>query len=158
MLSLLHPIQCLKNPMLVRSFTRFVKKDDCRILKDEVYNQTKTGIKYLDMVVGEGAEIQKGDIVHMHHKGRFLRTGKPMSFSSYDIGAPLSFKVGEGWVIPAWDETVLGMKTGGKRKVIATPDVAYGEKGANDIPPNSTIVYELEVVGTGMDGMKGSNF
>lgn len=68
---------------------------------------------------------QVGDIVNVHHKGRFLTGKKIPNADSYEVGSPLTFKVGLGWVIEAWDEAVLTMKEGGKRKIIATPDKAY---------------------------------
>lgn len=68
---------------------------------------------------------QVGDIVNVHHKGRFLNGKKIPNADSYIVGSPLTFKAGLGWVIEAWDEAVLTMKEGGKRKIIATPDKAY---------------------------------
>lgn len=67
--------------------------------------------------------------------GKFL-DGTPIhNGNSYEIGLPITFKIGVGMVIKAWDEAIINMKVGSKRKVLATPDKAYGEKGSSFVPP-----------------------
>ena len=113
------------------------------------------GVRYIDLEPGSGTPCKKGDVIHIHHKGRILNTGKAIPENSYEIGVPLSLRIGVGMVMPAWDEGIIGMKVGGKRKIICTPDKAFGEKGTSYIPPYSTLIYEITLVAIGMDFLKG---
>ncbi|KAK8808298.1 hypothetical protein WA171_001519 [Blastocystis sp. BT1] len=133
----------------------YVTPDECILKKDEVYMFTDTGVRYLDLAVGEGDPCKKGDVIHIHHKGRILNTGKPIPENSYEIGMPLTLRIGVGMVMPAWDEAILGMKVGGKRKIICTPDKAFGDKGTPYIPPHATLIYEISLVAIGLDYLKG---
>jgi peptidylprolyl isomerase len=103
-----------------------------------------SGIFYEILVEGEGARPAAGDTVQMYYKGMFL-DGRV--FDSSDIsGVPLEFPVGQGIVIPGFDETALDMRPGEKRLVIIPPELAYGERGAGGIiPPDSFLVFELEL-------------
>ncbi|KAH8888811.1 hypothetical protein GQ53DRAFT_826020 [Thozetella sp. PMI_491] len=100
-------------------------------------------------VLGEGVgsrETKRGDTVDVHYRGT-LTNGTKFD-ASYDRGAPLSFTAGEGQVIKGWDEGLLGMKIGEKRKLTIAPDLAYGARGVGGvIPPNATLVFETELVG-----------
>lgn len=108
--------------------------------------KTKTGLKYWDIKTGTGAEAVKGSTVSVHYTGWFTSGGKP--FDSSVGGAPLSFKIGEGRVIKGWEEGITGMKVGGKRQLRIPPDLAYGERGyPGAIPPMSTLVFDVELVG-----------
>jgi len=103
-------------------------------------------LKIEDLKIGEGVEVKSGDVVSIHYRGTFL-DGKVFD-SSYDRGQPFETKIGIGQVIKGWDEGVVGMKVGGKRKLTIPPDKAYGEQGIpGDIPPNSTLVFEVELLG-----------
>lgn len=98
-----------------------------------------------DLVIGNGIEAIQGKKVTVHYTGR-LTDGTKFD-SSVDRGTPFVFSLGAGEVITGWDEGVVGMKTGGKRKLIIPPDLAYGETGAGDvIPPNATLEFEIELI------------
>jgi FKBP-type peptidyl-prolyl cis-trans isomerase len=106
---------------------------------------TKDGLIIEDTLIGTGAEIKSGDIIEMHYLGR-LSTGEKFD-SSYDRGQPFETLIGGGRVIPGWDIGVPGMKIGGKRKLTIPPTLGYGERGIGPIPPNATLVFEVEAVG-----------
>jgi FKBP-type peptidyl-prolyl cis-trans isomerase FkpA len=106
---------------------------------------TKSGLKYTDLKVGDGAEAKKGDTVEVHYTGT-LTDGKKFD-SSVDRGKPFEFPLGAGRVIKGWDEGVAGMKIGGKRKLTIPPELGYGARGAgNVIPPNATLIFEVELL------------
>jgi FKBP-type peptidyl-prolyl cis-trans isomerase len=103
-------------------------------------------LKMEDLVVGTGAEAKKGNTVSVHYTG-WLTDGKKFD-SSKDHGQPFSFALGGGQVIQGWDEGVAGMKVGGKRKLTIPPEKGYGKQGfPGAIPPNSTLVFEVELLG-----------
>jgi peptidylprolyl isomerase len=103
------------------------------------------GLKYIDIVAGTGAKPKKGDSITVHYTG-WLSTGKKFD-SSRDRGTPATFKIGTGAVIPGWDEAVITMKVGGKRKLILPPALGYGAAGQPPvIPANSTLVFVVELL------------
>jgi FKBP-type peptidyl-prolyl cis-trans isomerase len=105
-----------------------------------------SGLWYTDVTAGQGAEAEPGRTVHVHYTG-WLPNGKKFD-SSRDRGEPFAFTLGAGQVITGWDEGVKGMKVGGRRKLVLPPSMAYGEAGAPpDIPPGSTLVFDVEVLG-----------
>ena len=98
-----------------------------------------------DLVVGTGATAAVGDTVTVHYVGMFTNGTK--FDSSYDRGAPLPpFRLGAGQVIPGFDQGVTGMKVGGKRCLTIPPSLAYGSAGRGQIPPNTTLVFEVELL------------
>lgn len=102
-------------------------------------------LKIDDVQVGTGAEATAGKAVVVHYTG-WLENGNKFD-SSLDRGQPFRFTLGQGQVIPGWDQGVAGMKTGGKRKLTIPPDLAYGERGVpGAIPPNSVLVFEVELL------------
>ena len=107
---------------------------------------TSSGLVIEDLVVGDGAEAAKGNRVTVHYTG-WLTNGSKFD-SSVDRNDPFDFPLGRGHVIPGWDEGVAGMKVGGKRKLTIPPHLGYGAYGAGGvIPPNATLVFEVELLG-----------
>jgi FKBP-type peptidyl-prolyl cis-trans isomerase len=101
-----------------------------------------------DLQVGTGAEAVSGKRVSVHYTG-WLTNGKKFD-SSLDRGQPFQFRLGAGEVIQGWDKGVAGMKVGGKRKLTIPPELGYGARGAGGvIPPNATLVFEVELLGVG---------
>jgi FKBP-type peptidyl-prolyl cis-trans isomerase len=106
---------------------------------------TPSGLKYVDLKVGAGAEAKAGNTVEVHYTG-WLEDGTKFD-SSLDRKQPLRFKLGAGQVIKGWDEGVAGMKVGGKRKLIIPAALGYGRMGAGSvIPPNANLVTEVELL------------
>ena len=97
-----------------------------------------------DILVGTGAEVAEGDAVVVHYVGT-LQNGQEFD-SSKKRGVPFEFTVGEGRVIRGWEEGLVGMKVGGQRILVIPPDMAYGEAGVGPIPPNSTLVFAIELL------------
>ncbi|MET0516833.1 MAG: FKBP-type peptidyl-prolyl cis-trans isomerase [Nitrospiraceae bacterium] len=107
---------------------------------------TDSGLKYVDVTVGDGREAVVGDTATVHYTG-WLVDGKKFD-SSLDRSEPFSFRVGSGQVIKGWDEGVAGMKVGGKRKLTIPPQLGYGTRGAGGvIPPNATLIFDVELLG-----------
>ena len=105
---------------------------------------TASGLSITELEVGDGAVAGPGQTVVVNYRGT-LENGKEFD-SSYGRG-PFSFPLGAGRVIKGWDEGVAGMKVGGKRLLVIPPDLAYGTRGAGGvIPPNATLVFEVELL------------
>ena len=100
-----------------------------------------------ELTVGNGATAAAGQSVSVHYTG-WLTDGTKFD-SSKDRGDPFEFPLGAGHVIRGWDEGVQGMKVGGSRKLTIPADLGYGARGAGGvIPPNATLVFEVELLGT----------
>jgi FKBP-type peptidyl-prolyl cis-trans isomerase len=97
-----------------------------------------------DIVVGTGATAASGNTVTVNYIGTFTNGTK--FDSSYDRGVPYTFRLGAGQVIAGFDQGVTGMKVGGKRRLTIPPSLAYGSQGSGVIPPNTTIVFEVELL------------
>ena len=105
-------------------------------------------LEIIDQVVGTGAEAVAGQRVSVHYTGT-LTNGQKFD-SSRDRGKPFQFHLGRGEVIKGWDQGVAGMKVGGSRKLTIPPELAYGARGFPPvIPPNSTLVFDVELVAVG---------
>jgi FKBP-type peptidyl-prolyl cis-trans isomerase len=107
---------------------------------------TLSGLKYIDLVEGKGANPKPGQIVIVHYTG-WLENGTKVD-SSFDRGQPYSFPIDRAQVIRGWDEGILSMKIGGKRKLFIPANLAYGVRGRPPvIPSNAPLVFEVELVG-----------
>lgn len=105
-----------------------------------------SGLQYEDQQVGTGDSPEKGSTVVVHYTG-WLQENNEKFDSSVDRGEPFSFPIGLGYVIKGWDEGVLTMKVGGKRRLIIPANLGYGESGAGaSIPPNATLVFDVELL------------
>ena len=106
---------------------------------------TPSGLKYTTLKAGKGATPKQGQTVFVHYTGT-LTNGKKFD-SSRDRGEPFSFKLGEGRVIPGWDEALSTMKIGDRRKLTIPPKLGYGATGAGEvIPPNATLIFDVELL------------
>ncbi len=110
--------------------------------------QTPSGLGIEEIISGEGKVAEAGQRVTVHYTGR-LTDGSKFD-SSKDRNDPFEFWLGKGQVIRGWDEGVQGMKVGGTRKLTIPPQLGYGARGAGGvIPPNATLVFEVELLGIG---------
>jgi peptidylprolyl isomerase len=106
---------------------------------------TTSGLQFIELAPGSGELAQAGDLVSVHYRGT-LADGTEFD-SSYSRGQPIEFVLGQGQVIPGWDEGIAMLRTGGKARLIIPPDLAYGASGAGGvIPPNATLTFEVELV------------
>jgi len=111
---------------------------------------TPSGLQYEDTVSGQGKEAKSGQDVSVHYTGWLYKDGvKGAKFdSSKDRGEPFEFELDGGMVIRGWDEGVQGMKIGGTRVLVIPPQLGYGARGAGGvIPPNATLMFEVELLG-----------
>ena len=110
-------------------------------------------LQRIDAVVGTGTEATPGTLVSVHYTGWLYDEKAPQQRgkkfdSSVDRGEPFNFKLGAGQVIRGWDEGVAGMKVGGKRTLLIPAWLGYGSSGAGGvIPPNASLVFEVELLG-----------
>ncbi|HLX11402.1 MAG TPA: FKBP-type peptidyl-prolyl cis-trans isomerase [Bacteroidota bacterium] len=106
---------------------------------------TGSGLSYIDMVEGTGASPQPGNSVTVDYTGYFLDGS--IFDSSVKAGRPYTFSIGRHRVIAGWDEGIMTMKIGGKRKLIVPPELGYGSQGyPGAIPPNSTLVFDVTLI------------
>lgn len=101
-------------------------------------------LKIEDSQIGQGQEVKKGDTVQVHYLGTLTNNEK--FDSSYDRNQPFEFQVGAGQVIEGWDQGLLGMRIGGKRKLTIPPALGYGNQPVGSIPANSTLIFEIELI------------
>jgi len=107
---------------------------------------TVAGLEVYDVVVGTGTEAVVGKTVTAHYVGTLVNGTK--FDSSLDRGQPFSFALGQGQVIRGWDLGIQGMKIGGKRRLVISPELGYGAQAVGGvIPANSTLVFEVELLG-----------
>lgn len=100
--------------------------------------------KIEDLKVGKGKEVVSGDYITIHYFGT-LENGHKFD-SSYDRGEPFKTRIGVGEVIDGWEMGIPGLKVGGKRKLTIPAALAYGDREIGDIPPNSTLIFEVELL------------
>jgi peptidylprolyl isomerase len=103
-------------------------------------------LQVIDIVEGEGAEARAGDHVLVHYVGVAYSTGEEFD-ASYNRGTPLDFPLGAGRVIQGWDQGVVGMKVGGRRRLVIPPQLGYGDRGAGGvIKPGETLIFVVDLV------------
>jgi FKBP-type peptidyl-prolyl cis-trans isomerase FkpA len=108
--------------------------------------KTPSGLVYWDIRVGNGEVAKEGSRVRVHYTG-WLTNGKKFD-SSLDAGRPFDFTIGNGEVIPGWEEGIAGMRVGGKRQLRIPPKLGYGAEGSPpDIPPNATLIFDVQLLG-----------
>ena len=115
------------------------------------FTTTASGLQFEDTVVGTGPEAARGNNVTVHYTGWLYVDGaQGAKFdSSKDRDEPFIFPLGAGMVIRGWDEGVQGMKVGGTRVLLIPASLGYGARGAGGvIPPNATLMFEVELLGT----------
>ena len=105
---------------------------------------TASGLQYWDLTAGSGDTAVPGKRVTVNYTG-WLEDGTKFD-SSLDRNQPLTFGLGVGQVIKGWDEGVAGMKVGGKRQLKIPPQLGYGSRGTGPIPPNSTLIFDVELL------------
>jgi len=107
--------------------------------------RTPSGLEIREVERGFGDAARAGHTVSVHYSG-YLQDGTKFD-SSLDRGQPFTFPLGAGKVIRGWDEGLVGMKVGGRRKLTIPPDLGYGSRGAGRlIPPNATLVFDVELL------------
>ena len=112
----------------------------------ETWITTGSGLKYHDVVVGNGPQPKPGDFIQVNYTGKFL-DGKVFDSSLNPGRSPFELHLGRGEVIPGWDEGLATMHVGGKRKLLIPPSLAYGAAGAGGvIPPNATLTFDVELL------------
>lgn len=117
--------------------------DEQQTIMEETKNVTE--LKIEDLQVGEGQEAVAGDMVSVHYTG-WLTDGTKFD-SSVDRGTPFEFDLGAGMVIAGWDQGVVGMKVGGKRKLTIPSSLGYGDRGAGAlIGPGATLIFDVELL------------
>ncbi len=100
-----------------------------------------------DEVIGDGAEASSGHNVTVHYVGVAWSTGTEFD-ASWNRGEPFAFGLGAGQVISGWDQGVVGMRVGGRRRLTIPPDLGYGSRGAGGvIKPNETLVFVVDLIG-----------
>jgi FKBP-type peptidyl-prolyl cis-trans isomerase len=106
----------------------------------------ESGLTYIDFVVGTGEEAKTGDFVAVNYTGWLESGGDTFFDSSLDDPAPFTVTLGAGGVIQGWELGLPGMKEGGKRRLIIPPALGYGATGQGSIPPNATLIFDVELV------------
>lgn len=104
------------------------------------------GLQIEDIKIGEGNEVKKFDIVTVNYTGT-LEDGTKFDSSLNPGRTPFRFTVGAGQVIKGWDEGLMGMKVGGKRKLTIPPELGYGSRDNGPIPANSTLIFDIDLLG-----------
>ncbi|PZP08978.1 MAG: peptidylprolyl isomerase [Pseudomonas protegens] len=101
-------------------------------------------LQVIDIQPGDGKALVKGALITTQYRG-FLEDGSSFD-SSYDRGKPFQCVIGTGRVIKGWDQGLMGMQVGGKRKLLVPAHLGYGERSMGAIPPNSNLIFEIELL------------
>lgn len=119
--------------------------DEPQEVSEDEFEETDSGLRYAVLEEGEGETVEEGQPVRMHYTA-WLEDGTRID-SSHDYGEPVTFPLGSEQVFPGWNEAVANMNVGDKWQVVMPPELALGEQGAGElVPPNSTLIMELELV------------
>lgn len=103
-------------------------------------------LQVVDEKIGTGSAVKKGDTIEIKYVGT-LTNGTKFDASADHGNGIFETQIGVGQVIPGWDEGIIGMKVGGKRKLVIPPSLGYGSQSVGSIPPNSTLIFQVELVG-----------
>lgn len=119
--------------------------DSLRTLKkvEAVAKYTFSGLRFVEITEGSGPRPVKGTVLHVHYTGT-LADGT--QFDSSREGVPFQFTLGMGQVIKGWDEALIEMNKGERRILIIPPELGYGAQGSGPIPPNATLIFDVELV------------
>ena len=110
-------------------------------------HEVPTELRIEDIIVGEGREAKAGDTVSTHYVGVAFSTGEEFD-ASWNRGTPLDFRVGVGQVIQGWDQGLLGMKVGGRRRLEIPASMAYGDRGAGSaVAPGESLIFVVDLLG-----------
>jgi FKBP-type peptidyl-prolyl cis-trans isomerase len=105
-----------------------------------------SGVRYVDLKAGTGEEARDGKILEVHYTG-WLKDGGTKFDSTQESTEPLTLRLGAGDVIKGLDEGLVGMKVGGKRRLVIPPELGFGKEGGGErIPPDATLIYEVELL------------
>lgn len=114
---------------------------------DPIEGAPPADLQVTDITVGDGPEAQPGHVTTVHYVGVAHSTGEEFD-ASWNRGEPLTFPLGAGRVISGWDQGVVGMKVGGRRKLVIPPHLGYGDHGAGGvIKPGETLIFVVDLVG-----------
>jgi len=106
---------------------------------------TSSGLRYADLKIGQGEEAVPGKIVEVQYTG-WLKDGTHFD-TCRERGLPFTFRLGAGDAIKGWDQGLIGMKVGGKRRLVIPPQLGFGKKGVGGVvPPDSVLFYEFELL------------
>ena len=114
------------------------------------FTATTGGLRYRDIKIGSGAAAQIGRVAVIHFSGWLAHNGAKGKkiFDSRDQGKPIAFKIGTDKVIKGWNIGVIGMRVGGKRRLLVPAKLGYGAKGVEGIvPPNADLIFDIELIG-----------
>ncbi len=106
---------------------------------------TKSGLRYVDMVIGKGAMPKVGQTISVLYTGK-LTNGTVFDSTATRNNAPFETPIGVGQVIKGWDEGMLTMRVGGKRRLTIPPSLGYGPSGEGPIPPNATLIFDVQLL------------
>ena len=110
-------------------------------------HEVPTELRIEDIIVGDGREAKAGDTVSTHYVGVAFSTGEEFD-ASWNRGTPLDFRVGVGQVIEGWDQGLLGMKVGGRRRLEIPSHMAYGDAGAGSaVAPGESLIFVVDLLG-----------
>ncbi len=141
--------QRLMEEQLAKDLERAEQEEDLRLeyIRQEgiTTSPTSSGLYFIEDHKGDGRKAEPGSMVSVHYEGRLL--DGTVFDSSFDRGEPIEFILGQGWVIPGWDEGIALMQVGGKARLIIPSHLGYGDRGAGPlIPAYSTLVFDVELV------------